>query len=76
MVQGYDAIDGFSLDMVGSNGFGALYAGPEYAALTWESARRFTEEGGGGIFMRPATKMKCAGAPLKHTFLLENIPNR
>lgn len=76
LVLDHDAIDGFSLDMVGENGIGALYAGPEYAAKTWTAANRFTEEGGTGIFTRPATEMKCAGAPLKHTFLIDDIARR
>ncbi len=76
LVLDHDAIDGFSLDMVGENGIGALYAGPNYAARTWAAARRFTEEGGTGLFTRPATEMKCAGAPLKHTFLIDDIARR
>jgi len=72
LVLDHDAIEGFSLDMVGQNGIGALYAGPDYAAKTWQAASRFVEEGGRGIFTRPATEMKCAGAPLKHTFLIED----
>lgn len=76
LVLDHDAIEGFSLDMVGENGIGALYAGPEYAARTWQAARRFTEEGGTGLFTRPATEMKCAGAPLKHTFLIDDIGDR
>ena len=72
----HDAIEGFSLDMVGQNGIGALYAGPEYAAKTWQAVQKFTEEGGTGLFTRPATEMKCAGAPLKHTFLVEDIASR
>ena len=76
LVLDHDAIDGFSLDMVGTNGIGALYAGPEYAAKTWQAASRFTEEGGTGIFTRPTTEMKCAGAPLKHTFLIDDIARR
>jgi len=76
LILDHDAIDGFSLDMVGENGIGALYAGPEYAAKTWTAAQRFTEEGGTGLFTRPATEMKCAGAPLKHTFLIDDIARR
>jgi len=30
----YDAIPGMSLDLVGSNGLGSVYAGPEHAAKT------------------------------------------
>jgi sulfide:quinone oxidoreductase len=76
LVLDHDAIEGFSLDMVGSNGIGALYAGPDYAAKTWAAARTFTEEGGIGLMTRPATEMKCAGAPLKHAFLIEDIASR
>lgn len=76
LVLDHDAIEGFSLDMVGENGIGALYAGPEYAARTWAAASRFTEEGGTGLFTRPETEMKCAGAPLKHTFLIDDIARR
>jgi sulfide:quinone oxidoreductase len=76
LVLDHDAIEGFSLDMVGKNGIGALYAGPEYAGRTWEAASKFTEEGGVGLFVRPSTEMKCAGAPLKHTFLIDDIASR
>ena len=73
LVLDHDAIEGFSLDLVGTNGIGALYAGPQYAAATWQAAQTFTETGGIGLFTRPETEMKCAGAPLKHTFLIEDI---
>ena len=76
LVLDHDAIEGFSLDMVGKDGIGALYAGPEYAARTWEAVSKFTEEGGVGLSTRPSTEMKCAGAPLKHTFLVEDIASR
>lgn len=76
LVLDHDAIEGFSLDMVGQNGIGALYAGPDYAARTWQAASKFTEEGGVGLFTRPETEMKCAGAPLKHTFLIDDIAKR
>lgn len=76
LVLDNDAIEGFSLDMVGDNGIGALYAGPEYAARTWTAASRFVEDGGTGLLTRPATEMKCAGAPLKHTFLIDDIGRR
>jgi sulfide:quinone oxidoreductase len=72
LVLDHDAIEGFSLDMVGQNGIGALYAGPQYAEATWAAASHFVENGGRGIFTRPATEMKCAGAPLKHTFLIDD----
>ncbi|WP_417272306.1 NAD(P)/FAD-dependent oxidoreductase [Celeribacter halophilus] len=72
LILDHDAIEGFSLDMVGENGIGALYAGPQYAAATWKAASKFADEGGQGIFTRPGTEMKCAGAPLKHAFLIDD----
>lgn len=73
LVLDHDAIEGFSLDLVGREGVGALYAGPDYAAKTWAAASNFIETGGHGVFTRPSTEMKCAGAPLKHTFLIDDL---
>jgi len=72
----WGAVEGFSLDQVGQNGLTAHYAGPEYAELTWRELDRFTDRGGVGLFGRPATEMKCAGAPLKLTFLAEDFATR
>ncbi|GGB49421.1 twin-arginine translocation pathway signal [Roseibium aquae] len=72
----YDAIDGMSVDLIGTNGIGSVYAGPDYAAKTWAAMDRFTDEGGVALFTRPATEMKCAGAPLKYTFLTEDYARR
>ncbi|MEZ5738245.1 MAG: FAD/NAD(P)-binding oxidoreductase [Burkholderiaceae bacterium] len=43
-----------------------MCTGPDYAARTWQAASDFIERGGVDLFTRPATEMKCAGAPLKH----------
>jgi sulfide:quinone oxidoreductase len=72
----WDAIEGFSLDMVGRDGIGAHYAGPEEAAATWREMDRLTDQGGTFIVGRPATEMKCAGAPLKYTFLIDDYLRR
>ena len=72
----WDAIEGFDLSMVGQNGISAHYAGPDYAELSWRELDRFTDRGGVGLFGRPATEMKCAGAPLKITMLAEDIATR
>jgi sulfide:quinone oxidoreductase len=72
----WDAVEGFSLDEVGENGIGAVYAGPEYAARTWTAMDQFTDTGGVALFGRPATEMKCAGAPLKYTFLTDDYLRR
>lgn len=76
LVLDNDAIEGFSLDLIGKHGIGGLYAGPEYAERTWQAASKFIDEGGVGIFTRPNTEMKCAGAPLKHTFLIDDLASR
>jgi len=72
----WDAVEGFSLDLVGKDGIGAVYAGPDYAAKTWAEMDRFTDTGGRAVFFRPATEMKCAGAPLKYAFLTEDYATR
>ncbi|WP_114964462.1 NAD(P)/FAD-dependent oxidoreductase [Alkalilacustris brevis] len=68
----WDAIEGFSLDMVGQDGIGAHYASPEAAAATWREMDRYTDRGGVAHIGRPATEMKCAGAPLKYAFLTDD----
>lgn len=72
----WEAIEGFSLDQVGQNGIGAVYAGPDYAEATWRAMDAFTAKGGVGLFGRPATEMKCAGAPLKYTFITDDYLRR
>ena len=76
LVLDWDAIEGFSLDMVGKNGIGAVYAGPDYAEATWREMDRFTSTGGKAVFSRPGTEMKCAGAPLKYAFLTEDYASK
>lgn len=72
----YEGIEGMSKDLIGTNGIGSIYAGPEYAAKTWGLMNAFTDTGGVGLFSRPATEMKCAGAPLKYTFLTDDYARR
>ncbi len=76
LVLDYDAIEGFTPELIGRDGIGALYGGPDHAARTWQAAAKFAAEGGVGLFTRPATEMKCAGAPLKHAFLIDDIAGR
>jgi sulfide:quinone oxidoreductase len=72
----WDAVEGFSTDLIGKDGIGAVYAGPEAAEATWREMDRFTDTGGKAVFFRPVTEMKCAGAPLKYTFLTEDYATR
>jgi len=72
----WDAVEGFSTDMIGQNGIGAHYFGPEAAAATFREMDSFVSRGGQALIGRPATEMKCAGAPLKLAFLLEDMATR
>ncbi len=38
------------------------------------SISQFATQGGRGVFTRPGTEMKCAGAPLKYTFSAKTAP--
>ncbi len=62
--------------LIGSNGLGSVYASPQAAAATWQAMSRFADQGGVGVFGRPAPEMKCAAAPLKYTFLTDDYLRR
>jgi sulfide:quinone oxidoreductase len=68
----WDAVEGFDLKLVGTDGIGAVYAGPEEASKTWLALDKFADRGGVALFGRPATEMKCAGAPLKFAFITDD----
>lgn len=72
----WGAIEGFSLDLIGHDGIGAQYAGPEYAELTWRELDRFTDHGGTGLFAAPPGAIKAPGAPLSQALLAEDIAHR
>lgn len=68
----YDAIPGMDTQLIGKNGLGSIYHSPAGAAATWQALSEFADRGGVGVFGRPATEMKCAGAPLKYTFIADD----
>ena len=68
----FSAIAGMDLQRVGKNGLGCPYAGPDAAYATWQAISTFADKGGVGLFGRPKTEMKCAGAPIKHTFITDD----
>ncbi|HYH19825.1 MAG TPA: FAD/NAD(P)-binding oxidoreductase [Azospirillum sp.] len=68
----YTAIEGMDTALIGKNGIGSVYASPQAAEATWREMSRFADTGGVGLFQRPATEMKCAGAPLKYTFITDD----
>ncbi len=66
----YAQIEGMDVSAIGSNGLGSVYPGPREAAATWAAMNAFREKGGSAIMTLPSTPLKCAGAPLKMTFML------
>lgn len=76
LVLDYAAIEGMDESLIGREGIGSIYHSPQAAQATWQAMSRFTEKGGVGVFFRPASEIKCAGAPLKYTFLTEDYLSR
>ncbi len=72
----YAAIEGMDEARIGRDGLGSIYHGPAAALATWRLLSDFADRGGTGVFLRPATEMKCAGAPLKYTFIAEDYLTR
>lgn len=68
----YGAIEGMDESLIGTNGLGSLYHSAAKAYTTWQLLTQFADNGGVGVFQRPGTEMKCAGAPLKYTFLTDD----
>ena len=66
----YDKIEGMSTDLIGQHGIGSVYAGHEAARKTYEVGQSFVENGGVGVFTIADTPIKCAGAPIKMTFMM------
>src|SRR5690606_5269200 len=58
------------------DGIASIYAGPEAAAASFREIETFIDRGGVGLFGRPPTEMKCAGAPLKITFITDDRARR
>lgn len=72
MVLDYAAIEGMDTSRIGTHGLGSIYHSPQAAFATWQQMSAFADRGGVGVFLRPNTEMKCAGAPLKYTFIVED----
>ncbi|MFA5664724.1 FAD/NAD(P)-binding oxidoreductase [Castellaniella sp.] len=76
MALRYDQIQGMTPELIGKEGIGSIYQGPEAALATWHAMSAYADRGGRGVFMRPATEMKCAGAPLKYAFITDDYLRR
>lgn len=72
----YGAIEGMSEALIGRDGIASIYAGPEAAAASSRALAEFAQAGGVGLFGRPTGEMKCAGAPLKYTFIADDFLRR
>ncbi|MDM7456899.1 MAG: FAD/NAD(P)-binding oxidoreductase [Tepidimonas sp.] len=68
----YGGIEGMDPGLIGREGIGSIYYGPQAAAETWKTMADFAQKGGVALMGRPHTDMKCAGAPLKYTFLTDD----
>jgi sulfide:quinone oxidoreductase len=68
----FDQIEGMDTKMIGSHGLGCVYPSPQAAEATWNAMNTFRQKGGEALMTLPATPLKCAGAPLKMTFMLDD----
>lgn len=70
--QKWDEIEGMDVNAIGQNGLASVYPGKDAAANTWKALETFAQKGGRAINTLPKTFLKCAGAPLKITFMVED----
>jgi len=70
----YAAIPGMDEAQIGKNGLGSIYHSPAAASATWQAMSTFADQGGVGVFLRPGTEMKCAGAPLQIHLCHRRLP--
>ncbi len=68
----YNLIEGMDVAAIGQNGLSSVYASPKAALASWEAMQTFSQKGGDAIMTLPGTPLKCAGAPLKMTFMLRD----
>lgn len=68
----YAQIEGMDVGAIGSHGLASVYPGPQAAQATWAAMQAFADQGGDALMTLPATPLKCAGAPLKMSFMLRD----
>ncbi len=68
----YAQIEGMDVAAIGRDGLASVYAGPQAAEATWAAMQAYAAKGGNALMTLPATPLKCAGAPLKMTFMLRD----
>lgn len=69
----YGAIEGMDVSAIGTNGLASVYAGPEGARRTWHALDDFRKLGGTALLTLPGGPLKCAGAPLKMTYMVRDL---
>lgn len=72
----FDQIEGFDPGWIGREGIGSVYAGPEAAQATYREMAALATRGGAAVMTLPHTPLKCAGAPLKMTFIVDDLLRR
>lgn len=68
----YGLIEGMDIAAIGQNGLMSVYPSPQAAQATWSVMDAFAKKGGQALMTLPSTPLKCAGAPLKMTFMLRD----
>ncbi|WP_382227436.1 NAD(P)/FAD-dependent oxidoreductase [Hydrogenophaga atypica] len=70
--QDWGRIEGMDVAAIGTNGLTSVYPSSDAAVATWAAMEAFRQKGGKALMTLPATPLKCAGAPLKMTFMLRD----
>lgn len=70
--QDWERIEGMDVKAIGKHGLASVYPSSDAAVATWAAMDAFRQKGGKAIMTLPATPLKCAGAPLKMTFMLRD----
>ena len=70
--QDWGLIEGMDVKAIGQNGLASVYPSSDAAVATWQAMDAFRQKGGKAVMTLPNTFLKCAGAPLKMTFMLRD----
>lgn len=70
--QDWSLIEGMDLSRIGQNGLASVYPSAQAAAATWQALSAFAQKGGEALMTLSNTPLKCAGAPLKMTFMVRD----
>ena len=68
----YAQIEGMDVAAIGRNGLASVYHGPQAAQASWAVLDAFRRQGGQAVMTLPSGPLKCAGAPLKMAFMVDD----